>query len=66
MMTRKIFIKLADAVKENILNDPNNKDEKPKDVDLNGLIDSLSYVCICDNRNFDKQRFYNHIMKGTK
>ena len=66
MMTRKIFIKLADAVKENILYDPNNKDEKPKDVDLNGLIDSLSYICICDNNNFDKQRFYNHIMKGNK
>ena len=66
MMTRKHFIKLADAVAENILYDPKNKDEKPKDVDLNGLIDSLSYICICDNRKFDKQRFYNHIMKGNK
>ena len=60
-MTRKHFIKLADAIKENILYDPNNKQEKPKDVDLCGLIDSIAYVCRCDNNNFDKQRFINYI-----
>ena len=64
MMTRKHFIKLADAIKENILYDPNNKQAKPKDVDLNGLIDSIAYVCRCDNGNFDKQRFINYIKES--
>ena len=65
-MTRKHFIKLADAIKENILYDPNNKQEKPKDVDLGGLIDSISYMCVCENSNFDKQRFINYINEGSK
>ena len=65
-MTRKHFIKLADAIKENILYDPNNKQEEPKDVDLCGLIDSIAYVCMCDNNNFDKQRFINYINEGSK
>ena len=64
MMTRKHFIKLADAIKENILFDPNNKQAKSKDVDLNGLIDSIAYVCRCDNGNFDKQRFINYIKES--
>ena len=66
MMTRKHFIRLADAIKENILYDPNNKQEKPKDVDLGGLIDSISYMCVCENSNFDKQRFINYINEGSK
>ena len=66
MMTRKHFIKLADAIKENILYDPNNKQEKPKNVDLRGLIDSISYVCICDNSNFDKQIFISYINEGSE
>ena len=64
MMTRKHFIKLADAIKENILYKPNDKDYEPIAVDLRGLIDSIAYVCRCDNNNFDKGRFIAYIEEG--
>ena len=59
-MTRKHYIKIADAIKENILYDPSNK-EDVSDVDLRGLISSLCYVFRCDNNNFDADRFKDYI-----
>ena len=56
-MTRKHYIKIADAIRDNVL----NSDRVDKRVDLSGLIHSLSYVFVCDNNNFDKQRFINYI-----
>ena len=53
-MTRKHYIKIADAIKESTLYDPNNKKERPKDVDLMSLVDSLCYIFKCDNSNFRK------------
>ena len=64
-MTRKHYILIANAIKENILYKPNNKEYKPIDVDLKGLINSLSYVFKCDNNNFDNQRFKDHINDGN-
>jgi|TARA_R100000501_G_C2560029_1_gene71074 hypothetical protein len=60
-MTRKHYILIADAIKENILYKPNDKEYKPIDVDLKGLINSLSYVFKCDNNNFDGQRFKDYV-----
>ena len=60
-MTRKHYILIANAIKENILYKPNNKEYKPIDVDLKGLINSLSYVFKCDNNNFDSQRFKDYV-----
>ena len=57
MMTRKHYIKFADAIRENVL----NNDDKYKKIDLNGLIHALSSIFIHDNNNFDKQRFMNYI-----
>ena len=61
MMTRKHYIKIADAIKENVLYDPSNK-EDVSDVDLQGLISSLCYVFRCDNNNFDADRFKAYVM----
>ena len=64
-MSRKHYILIANAIKENILYKPNDEEYKPIDVDLKGLINSLSYVFKCDNNNFDGQRFRDHINKGN-
>ena len=61
MMARKHYIKIADAIKESTLYDPNNKKERPKDVDLMSLVDSLCYIFKCDNSNFSRQRFINYV-----
>ena len=61
MMTRKHYIKIADAIKESTLYKPNDKNYKPIDVDLYSLIDSLCYVFKCDNNNFDSQRFRDYL-----
>ena len=60
-MTRKHYIKIADAIKENILYKPSDVNYKPIDVDLGGLISSLCYVFRCDNERFDSQRFKSYI-----
>ena len=62
-MTRKDYIKIADAIKENTLYDPNNKQAKPIDIDYNGLINSLSYVFKCDNSKFNKDIFKEYLNK---
>ena len=64
-MTRKHYISIANAIKENILYKPNDEEYKPIDVDLKGLINSLSYVFKCDNDLFDPQRFRNYINDGN-
>ena len=60
-MTRKHYIKIAQAIKENVLYKPNNKNYKPIDVDLNGLISSLCYVFKQDNANFNRDKFIDYI-----
>ena len=61
MMTRKHYILIADAIKENILYKPNDKNYKPIDCDLEGLISSLSRVLKQDNINFNYERFKEYI-----
>ena len=61
MMTRKHYIKIANAIKENTLYKPSSLlDSVPRDIDYHGLIDSLCYVFKCDNSNFDSQRFRDY------
>ena len=60
-MTRKHYILIADAIKENILYKPNDKNYKPIDVDLKGLVSSLSRVLKADNNRFDIQRFKEYV-----
>ena len=43
-MTSKYYVLIADAIKENILYKPNDESYKPIDVDLQGLVSSLSRV----------------------
>ena len=59
-MTRKHYILIADAIKENMLYDPKHKDDV-KDVDLKGLIYSLCWRLRGDNSSFDSQRFKEYI-----
>ena len=60
-MTKKHYILIADAIKENMLYKPNDVNYKPIDVDLSGLINRLCYVFKCDNERFDSQRFKAYI-----
>ena len=60
-MTRKHYILIADAIKENTLYKPNNPNHKEIDVDLCGLINSLCYVFKCDNMRFNADRFKSYI-----
>ena len=60
-MTRKHYILIADAIKENVLYKPNDESYKPIDVDLQGLMSSLSRVFKQDNERFDSQRFKGYI-----
>ena len=60
-MTRKHYILIADAIKDNILYKPDDENYKPIDVDLRGLISSLSYVFRCDNMRFDADKFKQYI-----
>ena len=59
-MTRKDYIKIADAIKENMLYKPSNKKDV-KDVDFKGLISSLCWRLYKDNNNFDADRFKAYI-----
>ena len=59
-MTRKDYVLIADAIKENILYDPNNKNDV-KDVDLKGLIYSLGWRLKGDNMRFNSERFDSYI-----
>ena len=58
-MTRKHYVLIADAIKDNI-HYVSNKDDV-KDVDLHGLISSLCYVFKCDNERFSSTRFNDYI-----
>ena len=60
-MTKKDYIKIADAIKENTLYDPNNKQEKPVDIDYKGLVSSLSYIFACDNDKFRRDIFIDYL-----
>ena len=60
-MTRKDYIKIAQAIKENVLYKPNDKNYKSIDVDLKGLISSLCYVFKQDNTNFNRDKFNDYI-----
>ena len=60
-MTRKHYVLIADAIKENILYKPNDENYKPIDVDLQGLLSSLSRVLKQDNERFNIQRFKGYI-----
>ena len=59
-MTRKHYVLIADAIKENILYDPSNKNDV-SDVDLKGLIYSLSWRLKGDNMRFNSERFNSYI-----
>ena len=62
-MTRKDYVLIADAIKENILFDPKVKKEfrHNEDIDFNGLIYSLCWRLKADNNNFDADRFKDYI-----
>ena len=60
-MSRKHYILIADAIKENILYDPNNKNNNVSDVDLKGLIYSLGWRLKGDNMRFNSERFNSYI-----
>ena len=60
-MTRKHYILIADAIKENILYKPNDPNHVPIDVDLHGLMSSISRVFRADNERFDSDRFKRYI-----
>ena len=60
-MTRKHYILIADAIKENILYKPNDVNYKPIDVDLRGLVSSISRVLKADNNRFDIDKFKHYI-----
>ena len=64
-MTRKHYILIADAIKENMLYKPTNKNDV-KDVDYKGLISSLCWRLKGDNNNFDSQRFKDYITPNTR
>ena len=59
-MTRKDYVLIADAIKENILYDPSNKNDV-SDVDLKGLIYSLCWRLKGDNMRFNSERFDSYI-----
>ena len=62
-MTRKDYVRIADAVKENIMYNPAN----PKDISalicLEDLIQSLCNMLKIDNPRFDAKRFKEYINK---
>tara|TARA_R100000049_G_C1863935_1_gene26336 strand:+ start:90 stop:278 length:189 start_codon:yes stop_codon:yes gene_type:complete len=60
-MTRKHYVLIANAIKENILYKPNNTNYKPIDVDLHGLIGSISRVLKADNERFNSDKFRDYI-----
>ena len=62
-MTRKHYILIADTIKQNTLYKPDDKNYKPIDVDLRGLISSLCYLFRCDNMRFDADKFRHYINK---
>tara|TARA_R100000049_G_C1884053_1_gene39417 strand:+ start:385 stop:582 length:198 start_codon:yes stop_codon:yes gene_type:complete len=64
-MTSKYYVLIADAIKENILYKPNDESYKPIDVDLQGLVSSLSRVLKQDNERFNIQRFKEYIKEGS-
>ena len=64
-MTRKDYILIADAIKENMLYKPTNKNDV-KDVDYKGLISSLCWRLKSDNSSFNSQRFKEYITPNTR
>ena len=64
-MTRKDYILIADAIRENMLYHPSNKNDV-KDVDYKGLIYSLCWRLRGDNNAFDSQRFKEYIAPDTR
>tara|TARA_Y100000034_G_C6648709_1_gene283821 strand:+ start:384 stop:566 length:183 start_codon:yes stop_codon:yes gene_type:complete len=56
-MTRKDYVLIADAIKDNVL----NSTRVDKRVDLKGLIYSLCWRLKGDNNNFDGERFRDYI-----
>ena len=60
-MSKKDYIKIADAIKENILYKPSDPHYVPIDVDLHGLMSSLSRVLKADNDRFDSDTFKEYI-----
>jgi len=60
-MSKKHYILIADAIKENILYKPNDVNYKPIDVDLSGLISSISRVLKGDNNKFDIDKFKAYV-----
>ena len=63
-MTRKHYVLIADAIKENMLYYTTNKNDV-KDVDYKGLIYSLCWRLKSDNSSFDSQRFKEYITPDT-
>ena len=59
-MTRKHYVLIADAIKENILYDPKHKNNG-SEVDLRGLIYSLRWRLKGDNDKFDGDKFKDYI-----
>ena len=60
-MTKKDYINIADAIKENVLYKPNDKNYKVIDVDLHGLIYSLCWRLKGDNERFNSDTFKHYI-----
>ena len=60
-MTKKDYILIADAIKENILYKPNDPSYKAIDVDFSGLVSSISRVLKADNNRFDIDKFKHYI-----
>ena len=60
-MTRKDYILIADAIRENMLYYVTNKNDV-KDVDLKGLLYSLCWRLRGDNDRFDSDRFKAYVM----
>ena len=60
-MSKRDYVKIADAIKENILYKPNDVNYVPIDVDLHGLISSVVRVLKADNIKFNSDKFRHYI-----
>ena len=60
-MSKKDYVSIADAIKENILYKPNDPNYVPIDVDLHGLMSSVARVLKADNIKFDSDKFKLYI-----
>ena len=60
-MSRKDYIKIADAIKENILYKPSDPNYVPIDVDLHGLMSSLCWRFKGDNERFNSDTFKEYV-----